>query len=998
VKEVLSAYGVKGPWVRPEAILRLVNGRQNTRDNSVHFHHASVTARMPAANRNLIYACEPWEVDLGRRELRARGTPVALGSRAFEIVEVLARAGGQLVSKDDLMERIWPRAIVGDNTLHVHIAAVRKAFGPDRGMLQTAPGRGYRLVGGWTVQHGEQAREAPPALQPRSRPAERPASNFPVVVTRLVGRSAAVQRVRDLVSAYRVVTLTGPGGIGKTALAMKAVRDLLADFEDGAWLVELASLSDAALAPSAVAGVLELKLGGERITAEALAGGIGDRHLLLLLDNCEHLIDAVAALAEAVMRFCPRATVLATSREIMRIEGESVYRVPPLDVPAPGQEAPDIILGHSAVELFVARARALDGGFSPQPENLASTVEICRHLDGIPLAIEFAAARAALVGPEQVAAGLRDRFALLTGGRRTAIPRHRTLRAALDWSYRLLSTDEQRLLRHLAVFPAGFTIEAGQAVCGSGEGGESIVGDLSSLVSKSLCERISSAPPTRWRLLETIRAYAAEELAGNGEHAGAARRHAEFFRDLVSPVAAGPRAWLSRDDAARCVRELDNVRAALDWAFSPDGDAEIGATLTAAFAPIWQMLSLMGECRDRVESMLATRSPDVPLSQATELHLWIAYSESLTMTLASVERTRHAIKKAMDLAANVDDGDLQAGLLYGQWSIEFMSGDHGTALTTARQLAEVTTRGGDTLKRAGDRIVGASLLCAGRLAEAHDYLQRVVDLYVAPSDGHHPLLFRRDPRVLARTRLALVLGLRGHMDRACAEARSSFETAQSSGAGITVCWVVHDALCPIALMAGDSAAAEAAIATMSDWATRMNAALWKIMAACWKGKLHIERGEFGRGIALLSPALEACEQSGWQMGYVQFLACLAEGLAGLGHLEEAGARLERAIARADHTEEGWYQAELMRMKGELLLRRSRAIEAEACFRTAAEIARGQDALFWELRIALSLARLRKTEGRHDEARQLLAPVHERFTEGFDTPDLRAAKALLDGAP
>ena len=484
---------------------------------------------MLGAIQNLVYTSGPWEVDLGRRELRSRGTPVALGNRAFEIVEVLAQAGGQLVTKDGLMERIWPGAIVGDNTLHVHIAAVRKAFGSDRGMLQTAPGRGYRLVGSWTVQHGEEASEAAPVPQPPARSAEPPATNFPVIVTRLVGRSAAVQRVRDLVSAYRVVTLTGPGGIGKTALAMKAVRDLLADFEDGAWLVELASLSDPALAPSAVAGVLELKLGSERITAEALAHGIGDRHLLLLLDNCEHLIDAVAALAEAVMRLCPRATVLATSREIMRIEGESVYRVPALEVPALGQEAPDIILDHSAVELFVTRAKALDGGFSPQPENLASIVEICRHLDGIPLAIEFAAARAAFVGTEQVAAGLRDRFALLTGGRRTAIPRHRTLRAALDWSYQLLSKEEQRLLRHLAVFPAGFTFEAAQAVSGIGGGGQSIVEDLSSLVSKSLCERINSTPPTRWRLLETIRAYALEELTGNGEYPDAARRHARAF-------------------------------------------------------------------------------------------------------------------------------------------------------------------------------------------------------------------------------------------------------------------------------------------------------------------------------------------------------------------------------------------------------------------------------------------------------------------------------------
>ena len=769
---------------------------------------------MPGATPNLVYACEPWEIDLGRRELRSRGAPVALGHRAFEIVEVLARAGGQLVTKDDLMERIWPGAIVGDNTLQVHISAVRKALGPDRGMLKTSHGRGYRLVGDWTVRHGE-ATEATPCPS-RPQPAERPPTNFPAIVSQLVGRSTAVQRVRDLVSAYRVVTLTGPGGIGKTVLAVKAARGLLTDFEHGAWLVELASLSDAALAPSAVAGVLELKLGGERVTAESLARGIGDRHLLLVLDNCEHLIDAVATLVETVMRLCPRVTVLATSREVMRIQGESVYRVPALDVPALGQEAPDIILGHSAVELFVTRAKALDTGFSPQPEDLPSIAEICRHLDGIPLAIEFAAARAAFVGTEQVAAGLRNRFALLTSGRRTAIPRHRTLRAALDWSYQLLSKEEQRLLRHLAVFPAGFTFEAAQAVGGIGRAGQSIVEELSSLVSKSLCERVNSTPPTRWRLLETIRAYALEKLTQNGEYPGAARRHADYLRDLISPMAAGSRAWLSRDDVARCGRELDNVRAALDWAFSPDGDAEIGARLTAAFAPIWQMLSLMGECRDRVESMLATRAPDIQLSQATELRMWIAYGEALTMTFAPVERTRAALKKAMDLAAGVDDVDLQAGLLYMQWSVEFVSGHHGAALIAAQQLAAVTPRGGDTMRLAGDRILGASLLCAGKLTDAQDYLQRVVDLYVAPSDGHHSTLFRRDPRVLARVRLARVLSLRGYMDRAYAEARSSFEMAQSSGAGITVCWVLHDALCPIALMTGDLAAAEAAIMALTE--------------------------------------------------------------------------------------------------------------------------------------------------------------------------------------
>jgi predicted ATPase/DNA-binding winged helix-turn-helix (wHTH) protein len=946
-----------------------------------------------------IYGAGAWEVDGDRRELRAHGRPVPLGARAFEIIEKLAWSAGQFVSKDELVKHVWRGAIVEENTLRVHIHAIRKALGPDRTLLKTSAGRGYRLIGHWTAKSEEEL-TADSTLLPSARtPNLVTRRNFPVSASEMIGRASAMQRLKDLVTAYRAVTLAGPGGIGKTTLAIQLARDLCDEFEHGAWLVELASLSDEALAPSAVAGVLELKLGGERVTAESLARGIGDQHILLVLDNCEHLIDAVATLVEAVMRVCPRATILTTSREVMQIQGESVYRVPALDVPALEQEAPHNILGHSAVELFVTRAKALDTGFSPQPEDLRSIAEICRHLDGIPLAIEFAAARAAFVGTHQVATDLRDRFALLASGRRTAIPRHRTLRAALDWSYQLLSKEEQNLLRHLAVFPAGFTFEAAQAMGGIGRGGRSIVEDLSSLVSKSLCERVDSTPMTRWRLLETIRAYALEKLTENGEYPVAARRHAEYLRDLVSPVVASPSVWLSRDDVARCGRELDSVRAALDWAFSPDGDAEIGARLTAAFAPIWQRLSLVGECRERVERMLATRVPNIHLSQAGEWRMWIAYAEALTMTFAPVERPRAAHKKVMDLTEDFDDVELRAGLLYMQWSIDFMSGDQGVALIAAQQLAAVTPRGGDAMRLASDRLLGTSLLYAGKLADAQDHLQRVVDLYVAPSDGHNPMLFVQDPQLLSRVRLARILALRGNVDRAYAEARSSFELAQSSGAGVTVCWALHDALCPIALMTGDLAAAEGAITAMSDWATRMNATLWKMMATCWKGTLLIERGEFGRGIDLISQTLKACEQSGWQMGYAQFLGCLAEGLAGLGHLEEAGSNMERAIAWADQNGEGWYQAELVRLKGEFLLQQSKtslAIEAENCFWRANEIAREQDALFWELRIALSLARLRVAQSRHDEVKQLLAPVYNRFTEGFDAPDLRAARTLLDG--
>src|ERR1700682_4908376 len=312
-----------------------------------------------------------------------------------------------------------------------------------------------------------------------------PANNFPPLINRLIGRAAAAQFVRDLVSAYRVVTLTGPGGIGKTSLAIKAVRYLLPDFEDGGWIVELASLSDPGLVPSTVASTLGLKLAGE-ISAESVARAVGGRHLVLVLDNCEHVIDAVANRAEPFTPFVPRPTIVATSREVLRIDGESVYRVPPLDVPAPGQAAPDYILQYSAVELFVARHKALNAGFSAQAEDLASIATICRHLDGIPLAIEFAAARAAVLSVQGVAAGLRDRFALLTAGRRTALPRQRALRATLDWSHELLPETERRWLRRLAVFPAGFTADAAAAVMtDTGFDASAVLDGIANLVAKS---------------------------------------------------------------------------------------------------------------------------------------------------------------------------------------------------------------------------------------------------------------------------------------------------------------------------------------------------------------------------------------------------------------------------------------------------------------------------------------------------------------------------------
>jgi predicted ATPase/DNA-binding winged helix-turn-helix (wHTH) protein len=491
---------------------------------------------MTEHGQSLIHEAGRWQVHLGRRELLAGGAPVPIGARAFEIIGVLIQSANELITKHDLMDRVWPGAEVGENTLHVHVSAIRKALGQDRDMLQTVSGRGYRLLGRWTV--GDTTGRVPAAgLVATQRTVEPVRSNLPAVTAGLIGRSAAVQEIHELLSIHRMVTLTGPGGVGKTALALRVSHDLAREFDGEVWFVELAALSDPGFVLSKVACVLGLKPGEDGLNPKAIAQAVGDKKLILVLDSCEHVIDAAAELAETLVRWCPRARVLATSRELLRIDGEYVYRVPPLDVPPTHQIALDDCLGHSAVQLFVAKIQELDSSFPAREQDVGSIAAICRHLDGIPLAIEFAAARAATLGIQHVASNLVDRFGLLTSGRRTALARHQTLRATFDWSYELLPETERRLLGRLAIFTTGFTLQAAIAVMNEPEITTRLVQEgITNLVAKSLVIPDRSVPSGRWALLETIRAYAFEKLVESGEIDVTARCHAQFHRDRLAPL------------------------------------------------------------------------------------------------------------------------------------------------------------------------------------------------------------------------------------------------------------------------------------------------------------------------------------------------------------------------------------------------------------------------------------------------------------------------------
>jgi len=442
----------------------------------------------------------------------------------------------------------------------------------------------------------------PPAATGRSLPPH----NLPLQLTSFIGREQEIAAVRSLLPSARLVTLTGAGGSGKTRLALQVASDVPAAYDDGVWLVDLAPLSNADLVPHKVAAALGVAEQPGRTLLATLTDFLRSRQVLLILDNCEHQVEACALLVEALLGACPGLTMLATSREALGIAGEMLYALPPLACPDPHQLSSGRAIGstidrlsqYDAVRLFVERARAVAPTFHLTAENSIAVAQVCQQLDGIPLAIELAAARVRLLSLDQIADRLADRFNLLTNGRRTALPRHQTLRGLIDWSHDLLTEQERAMLRRLAVFAGGFSLQAATAVsAGDGIEASDVLDLLSHLVDKSLV-LVEPGPSTgepRYRLLETIRQYALERLHAAREAMGVQSRHAQYFLSLAER--AEP--WLMTGDRGfwtdHLEAELDNLRAALEWSETEAGSAEVMVRLAGALFWFWNRGSYLSE-------------------------------------------------------------------------------------------------------------------------------------------------------------------------------------------------------------------------------------------------------------------------------------------------------------------------------------------------------------------------------------------------------------------
>jgi non-specific serine/threonine protein kinase len=550
-----------------------------------------------------------------------------------------------------------------------------------------------------------------PARSARTTRPVTPAGNLPLPLTSFIGRQEQIVEVGHLLAAHRLVTLTGAGGVGKTRLALAVARDRAADYPDGVWLIELAALSDSALVPDTMARAVGLPGRGSRPAIDALVGWLSDRRVLLVLDNCEHLLDACASVAESLLSRCGQVRLLVTSRESLGLTGQVAWRVPSLATPPAHQSAtPAEVRSYAAVRLFEERARAVQSRFALTDDNASAVAQVCSRLDGLPLAIELAAARLAALSVEQVAERLDDCFRLLTGGSRTALPRQQTLRATLDWSHALLTEPEQVLLRRLAVFTGGWTLDAAEAVsAGDGIAREAVLDLLTRLVSMSLVQTGGVASAARYQLLEIVRHYALDRLTEADGDADAVRdRHADWYLALVERATAGGRnasvGW-----ADRLRPEWGNVSAALRWA-AATGQVERALLASGALIELWPLTGQYTAPRALLAALLAL--PDAAagtLGRARALLCAgeLAWGQDDTTAAAAYLHEAIALCRAHD-----DRQGLGYTLVMAGWVV-FLAGDAATGRAQLEEALPLVRAHGDV------RDLGVALLFLGTIA----YLQ-----------------------------------------------------------------------------------------------------------------------------------------------------------------------------------------------------------------------------------------------------------------------------------
>jgi predicted ATPase/DNA-binding winged helix-turn-helix (wHTH) protein len=675
----------------------------------------------------LTYRFGNWRLLPGQRLLELDGQPVKLGGRAFDMLLALVEQRHRVLNKHELMDLVWPRLVVEENNLQVQMVALRKLLGHPA--IATVPGRGYRFTLPVHVE-GDVARPAQSTAATADDRRPRP-SNLPVHRPELIGRGDDLRAVLGLLEQHALVTIAGAAGIGKTRLAQAAAAAQVDAWPDGVWWVDLSALSDPTRIEEAVAQAMTFGTRAGTDAVSALWAALPAQAALLVLDNAEHLLQGVAPFAARVLNDAPRMRLLVTSQEVLRIAGEQVFRPEPLALP--DGDDPAVIASSAAVALFVARAQAVSRHFVLDEGNRVAVADICRRLDGIPLAIELAAARAPLLGVEGLRDRLDQRLHVLIGGQRTSLRRHQTLRAALDWSCQLLSPHEQAVLRRLSVFVGGFTVEAAQQVAEDDEAIDrwDVLEHLGALVDKSLV-MVEGEPLPRYRLLESTRLFALERLIDSGETAGVRSRHLEHFLALAETAREQMLVADSRG-LGRLDLERDNLLLALAWR-PDDGDATPTLRLVAALRLYWTSRGMLARGLETAQAALAhararagAQAREQPASAAEcQVLAEVGFLQSMK---GDQQAALSAAEAAVSMARGLGDPALLCRVLSSAGLVHLRCGQRDPARTCSDEAMALTGAIGDRPELANAMSLRSLVLKeSGDTAQAMRWQQEVLAL------------------------------------------------------------------------------------------------------------------------------------------------------------------------------------------------------------------------------------------------------------------------------
>ena len=946
------------------------------------------SAQRSARRQEVIFSFGAFRLIPRRHLLLLDGRPVRLGGRAFELLQLLVARCGDLVSKDELMAAAWPGIVVHDSNLKVNMSGLRRSLGDTQiepVYIATVARRGYKFIANVQTTVGE--------IEDDPAPAEPISLSRQPLLRGIVGREADMADIADLLIQKRHVTLTGAGGVGKTTLAIAAAQAFASQCRDGICFVDLATISDPTLFGTALVTALGIR-GNPDNSMAAVLDYLRSRQMLIILDNCEHVLPAATIFAGRFMADTLPSKLLATSREPLGTATEHVVRLGSLFSPRPGETLTvDQALRFPAIQLFVRRA-AEWSDYHFDEADCEAVAAICHSLDGLPLAIELAAAQIGTFSPRELVAMLDQNLGFRALCAEGAPPRHETLMATIDWSFKLLSPKEATLFGLLSVFSAAFEAEDAAFIAeAAGLTPVDVVTGLGSLVAKSLVSAQARGASLRYRLLDSTRRYAAERRQADPAGAEAQRYHTQRVLTLFEQ---SEEEWNWREPAdwtQRYLGRIADLRAALSWAFGEEGDPVLGIRLTAAAITLWSETSILSEAQARLETALAV-AKTIECDDLSKAKLACALGWSLFYARKMSNENELAWLDAIAFARRGGDIEYQQRALVGFAFYLLQIGCVPRAINYLEQSAGLAERDRDsTATSEGDRALAWAQAHAGELTESRRVLDRLAAMHSladarSRKDANEVYRF-----ITVRFNLPFVAWMQGSPHYAARLARDAVDAADRSGHWVSQSNALGLAALPVSLETGNLDALEIYTERLRRNLERERISRWIPAERYFSACLRDLRGD-PQAVDDIRAAIDELIECRFLMRIGSYLAVLARALLRQGKVEEAREAIARALDYEESQGERWCRPELQRVDASVLFHAGEPVRAEMRLEEALVEARAMGALTYELRSATDLAAHWIATGRRPKAVRLLTPIYRKFTEGFETQDLVAASCLL----